>query len=250
MNNKELADLLFDDNVKPIQFWLDKYPARDLPKNAEVTRIGPSPTGFLHIGAIYMGLINRRISDDTKGIFYLRIEDTDTEREIQGARELIVKGFEEFGIKFDEGIDKDGNEFGNYGPYLQTKRSEIYTSFAKELVLRGRAYPCFITKDELLNLRKEQEENKVRPGYYGKYAIWRDAPIEKIKEKLNAKTPYILRLKSLGDENVKQSFNDEFLGSIQVPENDEDFVILKTNRIPTYHFAHVIDDYLMKTTFV
>jgi glutamyl-tRNA synthetase len=250
MNNKELADLLFDDNVKPIQFWLDKYPARDLPKNAEVTRIGPSPTGFLHIGAIYMGLINRRISDDTKGIFYLRIEDTDTEREIQGARELIVKGFEEFGINFDEGIDKDGNEFGNYGPYLQTKRSEIYTSFAKELVLRGRAYPCFITKDELLNLRKEQEENKVRPGYYGKYAIWRDAPIEKIKEKLNSKTPYILRLKSLGDENVKQSFNDEFLGGIQVPENDEDFVILKTNRIPTYHFAHVIDDYLMKTTFV
>ncbi len=250
MNNKDLADLIFDDKVKPIQFWLDKYPTRDLPKHAEVTRIGPSPTGFLHIGAIYMGLINRRISSDTNGVFYLRIEDTDTEREIPGAKELIVKGFEEFGIKFDEGIDKDGNEFGNYGPYLQTQRSEIYASFARELVLQGRAYPCFMTKDELLASRAEQEKNKVRPGYYGKYALWRDASIEKVKEKLDSNTPYVLRFKSIGDQNTKQSFNDEFLGNIQVPQNDEDFVLLKTNKIPTYHFAHVIDDYLMKTTFV
>lgn len=250
MSNQKLADLLFNDNTKPIQYWLDKYPARTLAANAEVTRLCPSPTGFLHLGALYMGVINQRIASDTKGIFYLRIEDTDTDREVAGARALIVEGLAKFGITFQEGFVDGETQFGAYGPYLQTQRADIYASFARELVLRGRAYPCFITREELDAQRKKQEAEKVRPGYYGKYAVWRDAPIEKIQEKMASNTPYVLRLRSMGDQNVKRPFTDEFLGDIQVPQNDEDFVILKTNRIPTYHFAHVIDDYLMGTTFV
>ena len=250
MNNLDLATLLFGADVKPIQFWFDKYPARNLPSTAEITRLCPSPTGFLHIGALYMGVINRRIANDSKGVFYLRIEDTDTDREVQGARALIVSGMEEFGIKFDEGFIDGEKQFGAYAPYLQTQRRDIYASFARELVLRGRAYPCFMTREELDIQRSQQEAEKVRPGYYGKYATWRDAPIEKIQEKLKNNTPYVLRFKSMGDQNVKRSFKDEFLGDIQVPQNDEDFVLLKTNGIPTYHLAHIIDDYLMRTTFV
>lgn len=251
MNAKLLAETLFGtQNVQPIEYWLEKYPARSLPAGAEVTRIAPSPTGFLHLGALYMGVINRRIADDTKGVFFLRIEDTDTDREVAGARALIVKGLGEFGIKFDEGFVDGENQFGEYGPYLQTQRSEIYTSFAREMVLRGRAYPCFMTKEEGDALRKEQESQKVRPGYYGKYAVWRDAPIEKIQEKLDQGASYVLRMKSMGDQNKKRPFRDEFLGSSDVPENDEDFVLLKANGIPTYHFAHIVDDYLMGTTFV
>lgn len=250
MNNSDLANLLFTSEVKPIQFWLDKYPARKLPKGAEVTRLCPSPTGFLHLGALYMGVINRRIANDSGGVFYLRIEDTDTDREVPGARALIVQGLGEFGIKFDEGFLDGDNQFGAYGPYLQTQRRDIYASFARELVLRGRAYPCFITKEELEAQRKEQEIAKVRPGYYGKYAIWRDAPLSKVQEKLQAKSPFVLRFKSAGDQNIKRAFRDEFLGDIQVPQNDEDLVLLKPSGIPTYHFAHIVDDYLMGTTFV
>jgi glutamyl-tRNA synthetase len=250
MDNNDVASLLFDSGVKPIHYWLDKYPARNLPPHAEITRLCPSPTGFLHIGALYMGVINRRIANDSGGVFYLRIEDTDTDREVSGARALIVKGLEEFGIKFDEGFLDGDTQFGAYGPYLQTQRSDIYASFARELVMRGRAYPCFMTKEELVAQRAEQESEKIRPGYYGKYAIWRDASMEKIQEKLNSNAPYVLRFKSTGDQNVKRAFRDEFLGDVQVPENDEDFVLLKTNGIPTYHLAHIVDDHLMRTTFV
>lgn len=250
MSNQKLADILFSDDIKPVQYWFDKYPARQLAASAEVTRLCPSPTGFLHLGALYMGVINQRIANDTDGIFYLRIEDTDTDREVSGARALIVDGLAEFGIKFHEGFLDGENQFGEYGPYLQTQRVGIYASFARELVLSGRAYPCFITKEELDIQRNKQEEEKVRPGYYGKYAVWRDAPIEKIQEKLASGAPYVLRFKSMGDQNIKRPFTDEFLGSIQVPQNDEDFVLLKTNRIPTYHLAHIVDDYLMGTTFV
>ena len=250
MNNQDLTNLLFDSKIKPIQYWFDKYPARDLPSTAEITRLCPSPTGFLHLGALYMGVINRRIANDSGGVFYIRIEDTDTDREVAGARALIVKGLGEFGIKFDEGFLDGENQFGAYAPYLQTQRGDIYASFARELVLRGRAYPCFMSKEELEAQRTEQESQKVRPGYYGKYAIWRDASIEKIQEKLKSNIPYVLRFKSMGDQNVKRAFSDEFLGNIQVPQNDEDFVLLKTNGIPTYHLAHIVDDYLMRTTFV
>ena len=245
-----LASLLFEAKVKPMQDWFDTYPARKVAETAEVTRLCPSPTGFLHIGALYMGVINRRIADDTGGVFYLRIEDTDTEREVEGARTLIVEGLGKFGIKFDEGFLDGENQFGAYAPYLQTQRADIYASFVRELVVRGRAYPCFMTKEELSAARAEQEAEKVRPGYYGKYALWRDAPIEKVKEKLESNTPYVVRFKSLGDQNIKRAFRDEFLGDVQVPQNDEDFVLLKTNGIPTYHLAHIVDDYLMRTTFV
>ncbi len=250
MNNTELANLLFDSNVKPIQHWFDKYPARNLPAGAEVTRVAPSPTGFLHLGALYMSLIDRRVSSDTKGVFFLRIEDTDTEREVPGAKKLIVEGLELFGITFDEGFIDGEKQFGAYAPYLQTERKDSYTSFARELVMKGRAYPCFMTKEELTAQREKQEAEKVRPGYYGKYAVWRDAPLEKVEEKLKSGAPYVLRFKAMGDQNVKRAFKDEFLGDIQVPQNDEDFVLLKANGIPTYHFAHVVDDRLMGVNFV
>ncbi len=251
MDTTRLADLLFNPaTTKPVAYWFEKYPARNLPPTAEVTRLCPSPTGFLHLGALYMGLIDRRIADDSNGILYLRIEDTDTAREVEGARSLIVKGLATFGIKFDEGFIDGETQFGTYGPYLQTERADIYASFVCELVKRGRAYPCFMTREELDAARLEQEAAKVRPGYYGKYAVWRDAPIERIQEKLNAGIPYVIRFKSMGDQNVKRAFKDEFLGDVQVPENDEDFVLLKTNGIPTYHLAHVVDDHLMGTTFV
>lgn len=251
MNTSDLANLLFNpDTVKPVSYWFQKYPTRDLPAGAEVTRLCPSPTGFLHLGALYMGIIDRRIADDTQGISYLRIEDTDTAREVPGARDLIVKGLAKFGIKFDEGFLDGDTQFGDYGPYLQTQRAETYASFVRELVLRGRAYPCFMTREELEAARAQQEAAKIRPGYYGKYAVWRDAPIEKIQEKLDSGIPYVIRLKAMGDQNVKRPFRDEFLGDVQVPENDEDFVLLKINGIPTYHMAHIVDDYLMGTTFV
>lgn len=250
MDKINLANLLFDSKIKPIQDWFDKYPARKLPSAAEITRLCPSPTGFLHLGALYMGVINQRIANDSNGVFYLRIEDTDTDREVQGARALIVEGLGKFGIKFGEGFLDGENQFGVYAPYLQTQRVDIYASFARELVLQDRAYPCFMTKEELVAQRAEQEAAKIRPGYYGKYAVWRDAPIEKVQEKLQSNTPFVLRFKSAGDQNIKRAFNDEFLGDIQVPQNDEDFVLLKANRIPTYHLAHIVDDHLMGTTFV
>lgn len=250
MDTKALADLLFPDTVQPCDYWLGKYPRRTLPAGAEVTRMAPSPTGFLHLGALYMSVINRRIANDTRGIFFLRIEDTDTDREVPGARDLIVKGLAAFGITFDEGFVDGDAQFGDYGPYLQTQRTDIYASFAREMVLRGRAYPCFMTREELETQRAQQEADKVRPGYYGKYAKWRDAPIEDIKARLDKGQEYVLRFKSLGDQNAKRPFTDELMGDMQIPENDEDFILLKGNGIPTYHFAHIVDDYLMGTTFV
>ncbi len=241
----DFSDILLPDVKNDIDFWIKKYPARDLKAGAKVTRLPPSPTGFLHIGALYMGLINKRIARDSGGIFILRIEDTDNEREVPGARELIIKGLKQYGLESDEGPTA-----GNYGPYLQSERVDIYQSFAKDLIKRGLAYPCFMTHEELSAMRKEQEAEKVRPGYYGKYAKWRDAPKEKTEEALKNKTPFVLRFKSNGDQNTKQPFKDEFLGDLQVPQNDEDFPILKSNGIPTYHFAHVVDDYLMGTNFV
>jgi glutamyl-tRNA synthetase len=246
-----LADLLFQSNdVQPIEYWRQIYPARSLPAGAEVTRLCPSPTGFLHLGALYMGVINRRIASDTNGVFFLRIEDTDTEREVEGARALIVEGLKKFGITFDEGFLDGDNQFGNYGPYLQTERADIYASFVRHLVTIGRAYPCFMTKEELEAQRAEQEAAKVRPGYYGQYAKWRDASLESVQEKLESGASYVIRFKSIGDQSIKRPFIDEFMGDMQVPQNDEDFVLLKANGIPTYHLAHIVDDYLMGTTFV
>jgi glutamyl-tRNA synthetase len=258
MDYLKLAELLMPDTQKAKSFWIEKYPPRKLPEGAKVTRTCPSPTGFLHIGALYMGLLNQRIANDSGGKFFIRIEDTDAEREVPGARGLIIKGFKRFGIVADEGlIESVGdvsedikNEKGDYGPYIQSARKEIYQSFVKDLLARGLAYPCFLSKTELDLMRKEQEAEKVRPGVYGKYAKWRDAKIEDIASRLqNGETP-IIRFRASGNQNNKQRFNDVFLGDLQVPENDEDFVLLKTNGIPTYHLAHVVDDYLMGTNFV
>jgi glutamyl-tRNA synthetase len=246
MDYLQLADLLMPDVTTTPEDWRNKYPARSLPSGAMVTRLCPSPTGFLHIGALYMGLICKRIAKDSKGIFFLRIEDTDEAREVSGAKDLIVKGLAQYGLSPDEGLI----EGGNYSPYIQSARKDIYASFVMDLVKRGLAYPCFMTPDELTAMRKEQETAKVRPGYYGKYAKWRDASIAEINERLAAGETYCIRFRANGDQNKKQPFKDEFLGDLQIPENDEDFIIMKTGGGTTYHLAHVVDDSLMGTTFV
>lgn len=265
MDYSKLADLLFPAVSTDPLFWRQKYPARVLAKGALVTRLCPSPTGFLHLGALYMGLLNQRIARDSQGVFFLRIEDTDSEREIDGARALIVKSLKQFGIVPDEGllesvgnVEEDlKNEKGKYTPYIQSARRDIYEAFVKDLIARGLAYPCFMTKEELEILRKGQEAEKVRPGVYGKYAKWRDAKFEEIESRLQQAGekggrkdegkghPHVIRFRASGDQNKKQKFSDVFLGELQVPENDEDFVLLKTNGLPTYHLAHVVDDYLM-----
>ncbi len=242
----DYADILLPEVKNGIDFWVKKYPPRELPKGAMVTRLCPSPTGFLHIGALYMGLICKRIADDSNGVFYLRIEDTDSEREVVGARELILKGLAQYGLSPDEGIEQGGN----YGPYIQSARKDIYATYVKDLIKRGLAYPCFMTPDELTAMRKEQETAKVRPGYYGKYAKWRDASIEQINERLASGATYCIRFRASGDQNKKQAFHDVFLGDLQIPENDEDFIIMKTGGGTTYHLAHVVDDFLMGTNFV
>lgn len=249
MDYPKLAELLLPHVKTTPESWREKYPARNLKIGAEVTRLPPSPTGFVHLGALYSGLINQRIARDSAGLFILRIEDTDEEREVEGARELIVKGLHRYGIIADEGFKVDG-EVGVYGPYMQSVRKDIYGSFAKELIRKGLAYPCFMTADELAEMRKQQEAEKVRPGYYGKYAKWRDSSIEKIQEALDKEIPFVIRFKSTGDQNKKQAFTDEFLGDLQIPENDEDLIIIKSGGGTTYHLAHIVDDYLMGTTFV
>lgn len=246
MDYSNLAEQLFPDVKTTPENWREKYPARSLPEGAMVTRLGPSPTGFLHIGALYTALIGQRVAHDSKGIFFVRIEDTDSEREIPGARELIVNGLAQYGLSPDEGLV----EGGNYGPYIQSARKDIYASYAKDLVKRGSAYPCFMTPEELGAMRKEQEFAKVRPGYYGKYAKWRDASVAEINERLASGATYCIRFRSNGDQNKKQAFKDEFLGDLQIPENDEDFIIMKTGGGTTYHLAHIVDDSLMGTTFV
>jgi glutamyl-tRNA synthetase len=245
MDFPKLAELLLPDVKTTPLDWSKKYPARNLPAGALVTRLCPSPTGFLHVGALYMGLLDKRIASDSKGVSILRIEDTDEAREVSGAKELIIKGLEQYGLTPDEGPGK-----GDYGPYVQSARKDIYASYVKDLVKRGLAYPCFMTPDELTAMRKEQEIAKVRPGYYGKYAKWRGASIEQINERLAAGAAYCIRFHSNGDQNKKQSFKDEFLGDLQVPENDEDFIIMKTGGGTTYHLAHVVDDFLMRANFV
>ncbi len=245
MDYSKLAELLLPDVKTTPLDWLKKYPPRNLPKGAMVTRLCPSPTGFLHIGALYAGLIDQRVARDSGGVFILRIEDTDEAREIPRARELIVRGLAQYGLSSDE-----GGENGNYGPYIQSARKDIYASYVKDLIKRGLAYPCFMTPDELTAMRKEQETAKVRPGYYGKYAKWRDASIEQINERLATHATYCIRFRADGDQNKKQPFKDEFLGDLQIPENDEDFIIMKTGGGTTYHLAHIADDSLMRANFV
>ncbi len=247
MDLNKLADLLIpDSNVKDLQYYEELYPERDLPKGAQVTRLAPSPTGFMHIGNLFVALANERIAHQSGGVFYLRIEDTDEKRKVEGAVEVIHSSLRYFGVNFDEGADL----CGNYGPYYQRQRAEIYHAYAKDLIRRGLAYPCFCTEEDLEKTREEQTQNKLLPGYYGEFAKCRNLTEEQIYENVKAGKPYVIRLKSQGNVDIKHTFFDEVKGEITVTENNQDVVILKSDGIPTYHFAHAIDDHFMRTTLV
>ena len=250
MDNNTLADLLFPNISNDISFYESKYPPRNLPEGVIVTRYAPSPTGFMHIGQICSALVAKTFARQTGGVFYLRIEDTDKKRELADGVNLIVNDLKTFGIEFDEGMTGDAGEKGDYGPYLQSSRREIYHTFAKHLVAKGLAYPCFCSEENLEASRTTQEASKERQGYYGKWAKCRDFSIEDVAQKINAGEKFVLRLKSPGNYERKVKFKDLIKGEIDFPENDIDAVLLKSNGLPVYHFAHLVDDYLMRTTHV
>lgn len=250
MSLQQLADLIFPDVTKSPADYAAMYPKRELKDGAQVTRYAPSPTGFQHIGGVFAALVNERIAKQSGGVFYLRIEDTDQKREVEGAIEDTIATMHNFGMDFDEGMTGETTSKGNYGPYKQSERAEIYKTFAKDLILRGLAYPCFMTADELNEMREKQVAEKVTPGCYGKYAIYRDLPTEEAIEKIKAGQPYILRLKSPGNEANRVDFVDLIKGETSFPENVQDVVIIKADGLPTYHFAHAIDDHFMGTTAV
>lgn len=245
-----LADLLLPNITKTPDYYENLYPQRDIPENARVTRIAPSPTGYLHLGVLFASLINRITATSTGGIFFTRIEDTDKKREVAGGIEDIIDGLNRFGINPDEGFISGTEQHGDYGPYQQSQRAEIYQTYVKELIRQGYAYPCFCTEKELDTLRNEQESLKIRTGYHGKWAKCRNITYETAKQLISEGKSFVIRLKSPGDENRKIIFEDAIKGKIEMPENDEDFVLLKSDGIPTYHFAHAIDDHLMHTTHV
>lgn len=251
MDYNKLAELLFPDVVNGPDYYEKKFPERDLPKGAEVTRMAPSPTGFIHLGNLYSALADERIAHRNGGVFYLRIEDTDEKRKVDGAVETIINVLRYFDIEFDEGAGfTDADPQNAYGPYFQRQRVEIYHAYAKDLVKRGLAYPCFCTEEELEEVRKEQEEDKAMTGYYGKYAVCRNLTLEDIEAKLKAGLTYVLRLRSAGSPDKEIVFHDRIMGEIKLPENIHDIVLLKRDGVPTYHFAHAIDDHLMRTTMV
>ncbi len=249
MNYNELANLLFPDIITTVNEIEEKYPKRNLKEGAIVTRFAPSPTGFLHIGGLYGALIDERLAHLSGGIFYLRIEDTDQKREIEGAVELLINNFKDFGVVFDEGAVIDGDN-GNYGPYRQRQRENIYKTFAKQLVSEGKAYPCFCSEEQLSLNHSEQEQIKANFGYYGQWAKHRDFSLEEIKKELNNGKSFVLRLKSNGNAKNIIKIKDLIKGELQLYENDQDIVLLKSDGIPTYHFAHILDDYLMGTTHI
>ncbi len=248
--NESMAQLLLPNIDKSPSFYEELYPARNLPEGARVTRIAPSPTGYLHLGTLFAALVNRITATSTGGVFYTRIEDTDKKREIEGGIEDIIDGLNRFGITIDEGFVSGTEEKGAYGPYQQSRRAEIYQTYVKELIRRGLAYPCFCTAEELEQTRAEQEAQKLRTGYYGKWAKYRNISFDEAKALIDEGKPFVIRLKSPGNEENKIIFEDAVKGKIEMPENDEDFVLLKSDGIPTYHFAHAVDDHLMHTTHV
>lgn len=250
MTNQELAELIFPDTKLNKDDYEKKYPVRNLQQEAKVTRFAPSPTGFVHIGNFFQALISYIIAKNTEGIFYLRNEDTDKKREKEGAVELILETLDHYGISPDE-YELNNKVYGNYEPYIQSKRKELYRTFAKYLIEIGRAYPCFCTSEELSNLRELQTKDKARTGYYGKYAKCRNLSNGEITEKIRLGMPYVIRFKSEGNFSNKFIFKDLVRGAIEFPENDFDIIILKSeDQLPTYHFAHVIDDHFMRTTHV
>ena len=253
MNYDKLAELLFPQITKTPEDYEKLYPPRNLPEGAKVTRLGPSPTGFIHLGNLYGAFVDERLARQSDGIFYLRIEDTDDKRYVEGAVETIVTSLDFFGIDFDEGAGITEDK-GDYGPYYQSRRGEIYQCYVKELVKKGLAYPCFLTEEEIGEIRQKQEEEKKNPGIYGDYAACRELSLEEIETKLAAGESYVMRLRSHGNEDPEKartiSVEDGIRGVLSMPENYQDVVILKATGIPTYHFAHVVDDHLMRTTHV
>ncbi|MCI5733464.1 MAG: glutamate--tRNA ligase [Tenericutes bacterium] len=250
MTNKDLANIIFPDIDKSIEYYENLYPKRNLNEKCAVTRFAPSPTGFMHIGNFQSAVIDYVLARNTNGVFYLRNEDTDSKREIEGAMNVIFDTLKNYDMVPDE-YEFNGKVVGNYGPYIQSERKEIYHTFIKYLIEIGRAYPCFCTKEELDEMRKVQESSKRRIGYYGRYAVCRRLNIDEAIEKIKSGIPYVIRFKSEGDFDNKIHFEDEVRGRISIPENDQDIVIMKSsNKLPTYHFAHFVDDYLMRTTHV
>lgn len=247
---QDLANIIYPNIHTTIEDLERKYPKRDLPDGAMVIRFAPSPTGFLHTGSLFTSFLDCYYARQSKGVFYIRLEDTDTKREIAGSGEALIEQLKAFDVIPDEGYISDTKEIGDYGPYKQSERSAIYNTCIKHLIEMGRAYPCFCTAEELQALRQEQEARKEIPGYYGKYAKYRDFPIDQAIAKINAGAPYIIRFKSMGDHNHKIFFHDEIKGDLELTENDQDIVICKSDGLPTYHFAHLVDDHFMRTTHI
>ncbi len=249
MDYKDLANLIFPE-AKDISYYEEKYPERNLKEGVIVTRIAPSPTGFIHIGGLYQGLIAKKLAKQTEGVFFIRIEDTDQKRLIKNGITEIIESMDNFGMNPDEGMINETESKGAYGPYRQSLRKEIYQAYAKYLIEQGKAYPCFCTPEELDSIRQKQEQAKIRPGYYGVWAKCRNLTVEEMAEKIKAGENYIIRFKSPGREDRKIKHHDLIKGNVDFPENDQDIVIIKGDGLPTYHFAHVVDDHLMRTTHV
>ena len=249
MDYQALSELLFPNVTETPEQVEARFPARNLPEGAVVTRMAPSPTGFVHLGNLVQGMISERMAHQSGGVLFLRVEDTDAKREVPGAVQVLIESLKFYNIHFDEGVGLDG-DIGIYGPYHQRQRANIYHVFAKLLVSQGKAYPCFCTEEELSVIREQQEANKETTGYYGKYAIWRDRSLEEIRTQLDAGNPWVLRFRSEGSIEHQFKFDDLVKGKLTITENDVDHVLLKSDGIPTYHFAHAVDDHLMRTTHV
>ena len=259
MNSIELSELIYPEIAGDTDYEA-MYPKRNLPEGAKVTRLGPSPTGFIHLGNLYGAFVDERLAHQSNGVFYLRIEDTDDKRFVENAIETIISSLAFFGIKFDEGVTEHG-DVGSYGDYTQSHRGEIYRFYAKKLLAEGKAYPCFLTEEEISEIREKQEKEKIAPGIYAgwsKYRDWdKDPDIEKLViDHISDGDPFAIRLKSYGTPNAtgedikRNKVVDGIRGTLDVPENFQDVVIIKTTGIPTYHFAHAVDDHLMRTTHV
>ena len=249
MDYKDLANLIFPE-VKEISYYEEKYKKRQLPEGAIVTRFAPSPTGFVHLGSLYQVVIARKMAKQTGGVFFLRVEDTDQKREVENGVTGIIESLRDFGLTPDEGMINETEEIGEYGPYKQSLRKDIYQAYAKHLLEQGKAYPCFATPEELDEMRAKQEAAKIRPGYYGVWAKYRNLTVEEAAQKIKNGENYIIRLKSPGREDRKIKHHDVIKGNVDFPENDQDIVIIKADGLPTYHFAHAVDDHLMGTTHV
>lgn len=249
MDYKDLANLIFPE-AKPISYYEEKYPPRNLKEGAIVTRFAPSPTGFVHLGSLYQVVVAKKVAKQTDGVMFLRVEDTDQKREVENGVTGIIQSLNDFGLTPDEGMTDEVNEVGNYGPYKQSLRKDIYQAYAKHLIEQGKAYPCFCSQEELDEMRKKQEAAKLRPGYYGVWAHCRNMTVEESAQKIKAGEKCIIRLKSPGREDKKIRHHDIIKGNVEFPENDQDIVIIKADGLPTYHFAHAVDDHLMGTTHV